>query len=246
MILWLIILFSVLGNVATVLIAAVVLTLDDRRRRRVIPFLVSYATGTLLGAAFLGMIPRCFSGLPSWQAATLILTGLLAFYVLESLLIVRHCHEPHCEYHTASGPLILLGDGVHNFADGVVIAASFAVSVPFGVAMSIAVIAHEVPQELGDFGILLEHGYTKGRALAYNTISGAAAVVGALLTFVFVQSVTQALPYVLAISASSFIYIALADLIPTHRGQAGIKNWLVEFGLMVLGIGTVAFLRFEG
>jgi zinc and cadmium transporter len=242
MTLLLILVFSLLGNVATVLLAAVVLLPGSRWRDHVVQDLVSYATGALLGAAFLGMLPRCLTMVPAAPALAAVLAGLIGFYVLESGLVLRHCHKPGCEHHTASGPLILVGDGVHNFADGVMIAAAFVESVPFGIAMALAVIAHEIPQELGDFGILLEHGYTKLRALAYNTISGAAAVVGGLIGYFFLTAVRGGLPYVLAISASSFIYIALADLIPAHRGRTGFRGWLIHTLLILLGVATTAVL----
>jgi len=246
MTLFLIIVFSLLGNVGTVVLASSMFLVRDRTTRRLVPVLVGYATGTLLGAAFLGMLPRALATLPPSSGLAAALIGLVAFYLLERFLIVRHCHQEQCERHAQTGPLILLGDAFHNFCDGVVIAAAFLNSLGFGVSMSLAVIAHEVPQELGDFAILLAHGYSRSRALVLNAISGAAAVAGALSGYFFLRHLSAALPYVLAVSASSFIYIALADLIPERRGQPGWKTWVADFALLGLGIGTIVFLRHHG
>ena len=139
--------------------------------------------------------------------------------------------------------MILIGDSVHNFVDGVAIAAAFAGSIPLGVAASVAVIAHEVPQEVGDFAILLESGYTRSRALWFNTLSSIAALPGAVMTFFLLPVIQSLVPYLLSVSAASFIYIALADLVPGRRATGGPRSLAWELPLVALGIGTIVALR---
>jgi zinc and cadmium transporter len=163
--------------------------------------------------------------------------------LLEKLALWRHCHEQPCDVHTRAGTLILTGDSFHNFVDGVAIAAAFAGSVPLGIATSVAVIAHEVPQEVGDFAILLESGYTRSRALLFNGLSSCATLPGAILTYYLLPVVSWAVPYLLSLSAASFIYIALADLVPGRRSTGGLKSLVWELALIALGMGTIYLLR---
>jgi len=128
-------------------------------RKLLVPWLISYATGTLLSAAFLGMIPASLEQAPAITVMATVLAGVVLFFVLEKFVLWRHCHEDQCEIHGRAGPLILIGDAFHNFVDGVVIATAFLTSMPLGIATAVAVIAHEVPQEIGDFAILLDNGY---------------------------------------------------------------------------------------
>lgn len=232
--------FCMLGSLGSVGLAAVILLVPSKFTDRVIPILVAYATGTLLGAAFLGMIPHALSHLPAASLMPVILTGLLAFFLLEKILLWRHCHDGECPLHGSSGPLVLFGDAFHNFVDGVIIAAAFLISPSLGIAAALAVIAHEIPQELGDFMILLQSGYTRSRALFLNALSGSTTLLGGLIAFFFLQKVNAALPYVMAISAASFIYIALADLIPGHRRNVSPASTILQLVLMLLGIGTIA------
>jgi zinc and cadmium transporter len=144
--------------------------------------------------------------------------------------------------HGSAGPLILIGDAFHNFVDGIVIAAAFLVSIPLGVAAALAVIAHEVPQEVGDFAILLDSGYNAWKALWLNTLSAGATLPGAVLAYYWLSRAMEAMPYVLAASAASFIYIAAADLIPTLHRQASPAAGLRQFALLLAGIATIALL----
>jgi zinc and cadmium transporter len=153
----------------------------------------------------------------------------------------RHCHDRDCEVHSRAGLLLLIGDGFHNFVDGAVIASALLTSIPLGVATSLAVIAHEIPQEVGDFAILLHSGYSQQRAFLYNTLSSLCTLPGALLTYGFFQGVEQAIPYVMALSASSFIYIAIADLVPTLHHYASLKSSANQLALLLGGIGTIAW-----
>lgn len=239
-----IVLFSALGSVVSVTVAALFLLFPAAIRRTLLPCLLSYATGTLLGAAFLGMIPKGIEQAAALPISATVLAGIVFFFILEKLVLWRHCHEADCEVHGKAGPLILVGDAFHNFVDGVVIAAAFLVSLPLGVATSLAVIAHEVPQEVGDFAILLDSGYTRGRALLLNLLSSAVTIPGALLAYFYLAEVKGAVPYILAVSAASFIYIAVADLVPGLHKHIGLKSSLRQLLLILAGIATIAFFRF--
>jgi zinc and cadmium transporter len=175
-----------------------------------------------------------------------VLAGLVAFFVLEKLVIWRHCHDAACEVHGQAAPLILIGDAFHKFVDGVVIAAAFLVSVPLGITAAIAVILHEVPQEVGDFAILLDSGYTRVRALLLNTLSSLTTVAGALLAWLWLERTSAVIPYVLAVSAASFVYIALADLVPGLHKRSSFMDSVLQTVLLVLGIATIALVKTTG
>ena len=239
----LIITFCLLGSVCSVGLAALLLLFQGKRLALFTSRLIPYAIGTLLGAAFFGMIPHALRQLPSESVLQTVLAGIVLFFLLEKFALWRHCHERPCDVHTRAGEMILIGDSLHNFVDGVAIAASFAGSVPLGIATSLAVIAHEVPQEVGDFAILLESGYTRARALLWNALSSLAALLGAILAYYTLPSVRGAVPYLLSLSAASFIYIALADLVPGRRSAGGLRGLVQEMVLIGLGVGTIAVLR---
>lgn len=246
-----IITFSVLGGLLSAAAGGVFLLLGDERRTGLLPHLVSFATGTLLGAAFLGLLPEALDGVAQdgahWVTLS-VLAGLVFFFLLEKMVIWRHCHEEHCEGHTdnpgadtplAVGTLILVGDAIHNFVDGVLIAAAFLSDVRLGVVTSLAVAAHEIPQEIGDLAILLHSGYSRRRAFTYNIAVSFATVAGALCAFVGLSQLQAALPYALAVAASSFIYVAVADLIPGLHARTELRDSVHQVSLMVLGIGLV-------
>jgi zinc and cadmium transporter len=205
--------------------------------------LISYATGTLLGAAFLGMIPAALAQASARAVASTVLAGIIAFFVLEKVVLWRHCHDGECSVHGQPAPLILFGDAFHNFVDGVVIAAAFLTTIPLGVVTSLAVIAHELPQEIGDFGILLDGGYGRGRALLLNGLSSASTLPGAVLAYLWLDEVREAVPYILAFSAASFVYIAMADLVPTLHRQLSVRTSIRQLALLLAGIGTIALLH---
>jgi zinc and cadmium transporter len=211
-----------------------------------IPMLVSFAIGALLGAAFLEIIPHAFEKGDPQHVASAILGGIFAFFVLEKLLIWRHCHTEDCEVHDTghdrgrSGLLIVVGDTVHNFLDGVLIAAAFLQSTELGIIAAIAIIAHEIPQEVGDFLILLHSGYTRSRALAMNIMSSAATVVGGVLGYFGLQFFAGLEPTLLGIVAASMIYVAVADLIPGLHRRPQLRDTASQALLIALGIGTIA------
>jgi zinc and cadmium transporter len=244
MTLFLITVFCLLGSVFSLMLAAMILFFPEGILRRLLPALVSYAAGTLLGAAFLGMIPKALSsGGDPERILMFVLAGIVVFFILEKLVLWRHCHKAGCTVHGAAGPLILLGDAIHNFIDGVVIAGAFLVSVPAGIAVSIAVIAHEIPQEVGDFAILIDHGYTKGKALFYNFLSSTSTLIGGALAYFTLSGLRSWIPYVLSVSAASFIYIALADILPGLQKRLDRRESVMQFFLLALGIGTIALVQ---
>ena len=232
---------SVAGGTLSAGLAAISLFL----RASWIPMLVSFAIGALLGAAFLEIIPAAFAKGETHQAASAILGGIFAFFVLEKLLIWRHCHTEDCEVHDAhdhgrSGLLIVVGDTVHNFLDGVLIAAAFLQSTELGIVAAIAIIAHEIPQEVGDFLILLHSGYTRARALAMNVMSSTATVVGGVLGYFGLQFFAGLEPTLLGVVAASMIYVAVADLIPGLHRRPELRDTASQALLIALGIGTIA------
>lgn len=238
------IIFAVgVGSVGAILLASVFLLFPDRTRQVLVPALISYATGTLLAAALLGLLPHALKHLKPETALATVLVGIVLFFVLEKLVLWRHCHREDCDVHSSAGILILIGDGLHNFIDGIAIAAAFLTSVPVGIATAIAVTAHELPQEVGDFAILLASGYSRARAFFYNILSGLAALAGAVLAYWFGSRVATAIPYIMALSAASFIYIAMADLIPGLHRKADLRGGGWQFALLLLGVLTIMLLR---
>jgi len=233
---------SLLGGLGGLLIASGVLLFTDSARARLVPWLVSYAVGALLGVSLLAILPEALDALPAEHVFATLLAGILLFFVLEKLVLWRHCHTHDCEVHDTSATMILIGDSFHNFVDGAVIAAAVMTSIPLGVSTAIAVAAHEIPQEVGDFAVLLHAGYTRRRALALNALSGGAGAVGALAAVLAFDLVPRMLPYFLALAASSFLYVAMADLIPgLHRGRTDASS-LRQIILVAAGIVTMLLL----
>jgi zinc and cadmium transporter len=234
---------SVLGSCGGLLLASSLLLFTDRVRTRIVPWLVSYAVGALLGVALLALLPEALAALPPAVGFGTLLAGILVFFVLEKLVLLRHCHTDECQVHGATATLVLIGDAFHNFIDGAIISAAVLSSVPLGINTAVAVAAHEIPQEVGDFAILLAAGYSRGRAMLLNVVSGVSGIVGALLAYGAVQVVPGIRPYVLAFSSASLIYIAMSDLIPDlHRGQVD-SNAVRQVVLIVAGIGTIVLFE---
>src|SRR3954463_13256945 len=237
---------SVAGGALSVGFAAFSLLL----RASWVSMLVSYAIGALLGAAFLEVIPQAFKENPR-EAAVSILAGIFAFFVLEKLLLWRHCHTEHCEVHDQhrephdhgrSGALIIVGDTVHNFVDGVLIAAAFLQSTQLGIVAALAIVAHEIPQEVGDFLILLHSGYSRARALALNLLSSLATIVGGIGGYYGLQRFGNWEAALLGVVAASMIYVAVADLIPGLHKRPELKDTASQALLIALGIGSIALV----
>lgn len=236
---------SVVGSVGGLLTASLLLVVAEPVRTRVVPWLISFAVGTLLGAALLSLVPEALETIAPTPALASLLIGILTFFILEKLLIWRHSHDEGAHAHHArvdTAALVIIGDAVHTFVDGVVIAAATLVSVPLGVTTALAVAAHEIPQEAGDFAILLAAGHSKMRALLLNLTSAAGGMVGATAMLLFGTQAPKVVPFVLAFAAGNFLYVAMADLIPDlHRGHLD-RNAARQIVLIALGVLTIALL----
>lgn len=278
-----IVLASVAGGAISVCAAALFGMAVNLQR---IPMLISYSVGALLGAALLGVLPQAIEEIGSVELATsLLLAGILGFFLLEKLVLWRHCHEVSCEAHdpaelahqaahedahhaekaalthhhghghphghahghgnegARAASLILIGDAFHNFVDGVLIAAAFAQSVPLGIVTATAIVAHEIPQEVGDYLVLLHSGMSRMRALAFNLLSSMATLVGAVGAYFALSLVGDAVPYLLCIAAASMIYVAVADLIPGLHKRAEIGATLQQVLLISLGVGSIVLIH---
>jgi zinc and cadmium transporter len=234
---------SLLGSLGGLLVASSLLLFNDSARTRLVPWLVSYAVGALLGVALLALLPEALESLAPTQVFATLLAGIIVFFVLEKLVLLRHCHTDECQVHGAAAPLVILGDAFHNFLDGAIIAAAVLSSVPLGMTTAIAVAAHEIPQEVGDVAILLAAGYTRRRALLLNVASGAAGIVGALVAYSMVAVIPSVRPFVLAFSSASLLYIAMSDLIPDlHRRQID-RSSVRQVVLIGAGIGTTVLFE---
>ena len=234
---------SLLGSCGGLLVASSLVMFPDRVRTRLVPWLVSYAVGALLGVALLLLLPEALAELPAQAVFGTLLVGILLFFILEKLVLLRHCHTDDCHVHAAAAPLVFVGDAFHNFLDGAIICTAVLTSVPLGVNTAIAVAAHEIPQEVGDVAVLLASGYSRARALLLNVVTGASGILGALLAFAAVELVPGMRPYVLAVSSASLLYIAMSDLIPDlHRGEIDASG-LRQVLLIAAGIGTVVLFE---
>lgn len=248
--LW-IVLATFAGGVLSVVIAA---GLTVSVLKLIVRHLVSLSAGVLLGTALLKLLPEAFETGGSPQALfAALLGGLLFFFLLEKVELYRHSHhhegdhEHHHHHHGfdaeqagRGGWSVLLGDSIHNFCDGLLIATAFLADPRLGVATAVAVIAHEIPQEVGDYIVLLNAGFSRARALAYNALSGAAAVLGGVLGYFVIQPFEAYLPYLLVVASSSFIYVAVADLIPQLQRRLAWRETLVQVAWLAAGLGVIA------
>jgi len=240
---------SLVGGVLSVVCAALFAL---NARAHWVNSLVSYAIGALLGAVFLDILPEAMEmGTSPAAVSGTVLVGIMLFFTLEKLLLWRHCHHDHCEAHELhdhdnhgrSGTLIMIGDTFHNFVDGIIIAAAFLVDVKLGIVTSLAIIAHEIPQEVGDFMILLHSGYSKARALVLNLVSSLATLLGGLLAYFALQSMQSFVPTLLALASASMIYVAVADLIPGLHKRTQLRDTLEQVVLIALGVSSILLVK---
>jgi zinc and cadmium transporter len=248
---WIVLATTVAGALSIVAAASLSLTILSR----MVDKMVSLSVGVLLSTALLHSLPEAFTtegvDIPSLFAALLV--GLLGFFVLEKAALLRHSHhhehDGHGHHHGhdaesagKSGWVILLGDGLHNFADGILIAAAFLTDIKIGVLTAMAISLHEIPQEVGDFIVLLNAGFTKLRALVYNLISSLMAVIGGLLGYFFLDQAQGMIPYVIVLASSSFIYIAVSDLMPQMHRRPKLRESVEQLSLIVLGVVLVLLI----
>jgi zinc and cadmium transporter len=244
-----IVMFSLIGGALSVMLASTLLLVSEKYHVRLAPYLVSFAIGALLGAAFLGLLPHALAA-PDTKDYHLImlvvLMGLLGFFLLEKLLLWRHCHSNHCEAHglehnptdnkPARASMILIGDSLHSAVDGVLIAGAFLTDKHLGIVTGLAIATHEVPQQLSNFVILLQSGLKRPVALFFNLLSSLSAVAGGVLGYLSLQQMQHVLPFVLAVAASSFIYIAVADLIPGLHKRPQLTATVQQLALIGIGV----------
>jgi zinc and cadmium transporter len=219
------------------------LLFPDGARVRLLSWLISYAVGTLLGASLLHLLPEALAAVPASSALAALLGGILTFFALEKLVIWRHCHkEGECDTHSSTASLVIVGDAFHTFVDGAIIGAAVLTSVPLGVSTAIAAAAHEIPQEVGDFAVLLSAGYSRRRALLLNLLSGTAGIAGTVIVFFVMEPLPRLLPYFIAFSAGGFLYVAMSDLIPDLHRNARDPNPVRQTLLIAAGIATMLLL----
>jgi len=256
------------SGVLSVLAAGTFLALPSKQRNGVLPHLVSFATGALLGAALLALIPHAVeaAGMENvHEVGIALIAGIALFFVLEKFLLWRHCHDDHCAEHPldvghdhhahsqshahqheqarkkASGTLVLVGDALHNVLDGVLIAAAFLTDVHLGIVTALAIMAHEIPQEVGNFAVLLNSGVSRRRALVLNLLTSLTAVIGGVIGFFALKQALTILPFAVAVAASSLLYVAVADLIPGLHRKIDPRSSITQVLLIGLGIALIAF-----
>ena len=221
------------------LIGITIFFTKEKHLPNVLLFLISFSAGSLLGGAFIHLLPESIeSGIAIVPLAAVF--GILAFFILEKIVHWRHCHQPTCKEHPHPlATMNLVGDAFHNFLDGIIIATSYIVSIPLGIATTIAVLLHEIPQEVGDFGVLIYAGYSKGKALFMNFLISLTAIFGGIIGLILSKNIESFASVMIAFTAGGFIYIATADLIPEMKKDIGIKKTTIQLIGLILGIGIM-------
>jgi len=241
--LWILLSTSIIGILS--LVGVFTLALKEQVLQKILLFLVALSTGALMGGAFLHLLPEAIKEGDSANVFLWTLVAFVVFFLIEKLLHWRHCHKGHCEIHTF-GHMNLFGDAVHNFIDGMIIAATFVVSIPLGVTTVLAIALHEIPQEIGDLGVLLYAGFAKKKALILNFVVAMIAVLGAVFGYFLSTYTENSIKFLLPFAAGGFIYIAASDLLPEIRKETSIKKSLFSFGMFILGILIMYGVKFIG
>jgi len=237
--LWILAATIIDGLIALVGAAALVLKKD--MLGKLLMVLVAFSTGALLGGAFLHLMPEAIEAMEATTAFSYLLVGFIIFFLIEKFLHWHHCHEGKCEVH-AFTHLIIIGDGIHNFIDGLVIAASFFVSIPFGIVTTLLIIGHELPQELGDFGVLVYGGFSPKKALLFNLASQLTAVAGGVAGFLL-SGAAGFTELLLPFAAGGFMYIAASDLIPELHKEKRLAKSMLYFAFFLIGIGFMLGIK---
>lgn len=218
------------------------LYLSNKKLEKLLLKLVAFSAGALLAGAFLHLIPESLEYLESEVTFGIVIIGFVLFFLIERFLHWHHCHDGKCDVHQVTY-LILFGDGIHNFVDGIIIAVSFLVSIPFGIITTLLILGHEIPQELGDFGILVYGGMDKTKALIYNFIAQLMAILGGIVGFLLSSSIKGVVPYILPFAAGGFIYISASDLVPELHKETHLQKSLLCFGFFLIGIVFMLLLK---
>lgn len=246
-----ILLSTFLGGALSAALASAFLLLPEARRSWLLPHLISFATGAMLAAALIGLLPEALASVgPAHiqQIGAAVLAGIALFFILEKFVLWRHCHTESCETHAphgaerdrAAGWIVLFGDGVHNAFDGVLIAAAFLTDVKLGLVTTLAITAHEIPQELGDLAVLLHARMSPLRALWFNAASSLTSIIGGTLGYFALRRTLEVLPYAISVAAASLIYVAVADLIPTLHRRADARAAIAQVLLIGCGVAVIA------
>lgn len=221
------------------------LSLKEKILEKALFFLVSLSIGGLMGGAFLHLLPEAVEKFDNGDVFLCTLVGFFLFLIIEKIIHWRHCHKSHCPIH-AFAYMNLIGDGIHNFIDGLIMAAGFIASPGIGIASTVAIFLHEIPQEIGDFGVLVYGGFSRKKALIFNFLTALTAILGGVFGFYLLSFAEIASKFLLAFAAGGFIYIAASDLIPEIRKEMDIKKFLVNFGVIFLGLLAMYLLKFLG
>lgn len=238
--LWIIL--ATLANGFLAFVGALTIWLKEKTFRKAIFFLVAFSAGTLFSGALFHLTAEALEEIDEKLVFPLLTFGFSLFFIIEKLFHWRHCHKGECEVHPVSY-LVLMGDGIHNFIDGVVIAASFFVGIEFGIITTALILIHELPQELGDFAILVHSGFSKAKALLFNFFSQVTCVVGGIAGF-YLGTLTDYAVYILPFAAGGFLYISASDLVPELHKESNRGKPLASFFFFILGIGLMVFLKF--
>ncbi len=230
-------LFTSIGSVG---LSSSLLLLNNKWLEKISGYLLYLAGGTLLGSSLLGLIPEASESLCIHDVVIWVLGGILLFFILEKIILWRTCHDENCaRQNHAAAPMIIIGDAIHNAIDGVVIAASFLTSTELGIFVTLSVLLHEIPQELGDFGILIKSGYSRKKALLFNMLSGSSSILSGIAAYFLLDYVEALIPYTIALAAASFLYVSLADLIPEMHKETKPRESIMQIILICLGIAVI-------
>lgn len=237
--------FTFIGSILS-LIGGILLIVKEKLALKLSPFLASFAAGTFLGAAFFDLLPEALHEAEKFPTdiSLWVLVGIITFFLLERVIHSFHHHEEHHEHNKevkSTIPLIIIGDTLHNFVDGIVIAATFLVNIPLGIVTTLAVAAHEIPQEIGDFGLLLHKGMPRKKVILVNLLSASVAFAGAIITYILGDVFNQYIPLLLAVTTGFFIYIATSDLLPEIQYEKNRKYVVIKTLLLISGIIFIYF-----
>lgn len=227
----------------TALVGILTIWLNQKLFKKLLIMLVAFSTGALLSGAFFHLIPEALDNLTPTATFTYVLAGFILFFLIERFLHWHHCHDGKCDVHPVRY-LILFGDGIHNLIDGIIIGTSFMVSVPFGIITTFLVIGHEVPQELGNFGILVYSGWSKTKSLFYNLLAQMTCIIGGILSYLLSNTIGGIVPFILPFAAGGFIYIAASDLVPELHKEPHLKKAIISFSFFILGIVFMFAIKF--
>lgn len=219
------------------------LSLNKKLFDKIVLALVALSAGALMGGAFLHLIPEAIAMSGGYDVLMFVLIGFVIFFMVEKVLHWRHCHKGECDKHSFAY-MNLFGEGIHNFIDGLIIAASFVAAVPLGIITTIAVAMHEIPQEIGDFGVLIHGGFKRGKALMLNFLVALFAILGGIIGYFLSSSIENVMVFLVSLAAGGFIYIGASDLIPEIRKETDFGKSMVVFVVFLIGILIMYSLRF--